>query len=90
LLKAWHKIAYPVIPFFSLAQDVAQDIVFQRLCFRTASQCLAPYLVLATTHLGKAIIIEAEPDFPEEGIPPPTPAWGNMLTDSVTSLVLHW
>jgi peptide/nickel transport system permease protein len=53
-------------------------------------QCLAPYLVLATTHLGVAIIIEAALGFLGVGIPPPTPTWGNMLGDSLTSLIPHW
>jgi peptide/nickel transport system permease protein len=53
-------------------------------------QCVAPYLVLATTHLGVAIIIEAALGFLGVGIPPPTPTWGNMLADSLTSLVPHW
>jgi len=53
-------------------------------------QCLAPYLVLATTHLGVAIVIEAALGFLGVGIPPPTPTWGNMLAESLTSLVPHW
>jgi ABC-type dipeptide/oligopeptide/nickel transport system permease subunit len=53
-------------------------------------QCLAPYLVLATTHLGVAIVIEAALGFLGVGIPPPTPTWGNMLADSLTSLVPNW
>src|SRR6059036_3748122 len=53
-------------------------------------QCMAPYLILATTHLGVAIIIEAALGFLGVGIPPPTPTWGNMLADSLTSLVPHW
>ena len=53
-------------------------------------QCIAPYLVLATTHLGVAIVIEAALGFLGVGIPPPTPTWGNMLADSLTSLVPHW
>jgi peptide/nickel transport system permease protein len=53
-------------------------------------QCTAPYLVLATTHLGVAIIIEAALGFLGVGIPPPTPTWGNMLADSLTSLIPHW
>src|SRR5215813_178559 len=40
-------------------------------------QCVAPYLVLATTHLGVAIVIEAALGFLGVGIPPPTPTWGN-------------
>src|SRR5919106_307201 len=54
-------------------------------------QCLAPYLVLATTHLGVAIIIEAALGFLGVGIPPPTPTWGNMLADSLNAgLVPPW
>jgi ABC-type dipeptide/oligopeptide/nickel transport system permease subunit len=49
-------------------------------------QCVAPYLILATTHLGVAIIIEAALGFLGVGIPPPTPTWGNMLAGSLTSL----
>ena len=53
-------------------------------------QCLAPYLVLATTHLGVAIVIEAALGFLGVGVPPPTPTWGNMLADAITALVPHW
>jgi peptide/nickel transport system permease protein len=58
--------------------------------YHVLPQCLAPYLVLATTHLGVAIVIEAALGFLGVGIPPPTPTWGNMLADSLTSLVPHW
>ena len=53
-------------------------------------QCLAPYLVLATTHLGVAIVIEAALGFLGVGVPPPTPTWGNMLADAITALVPQW
>jgi peptide/nickel transport system permease protein len=54
-------------------------------------QCLAPYLILATTHLGVAIIIEASLGFLGVGIPPPTPTWGNMLADSLNAgLIPPW
>ena len=54
-------------------------------------QCIAPYLILATTHLGVAIIIEASLGFLGVGIPPPTPTWGNMLSDALNSgLVPPW
>src|SRR5918996_2159666 len=46
-------------------------------------QCVAPFLILATAHLGVAIIIEASLGFLGVGIPPPTPTWGNMLADSL-------
>jgi ABC-type dipeptide/oligopeptide/nickel transport system permease subunit len=52
---------------------------------------VAPYLVLATTHLGVAIIIESSLGFLGVGIPPPTPTWGNMLAESLNSgLVPPW
>lgn len=60
------------------------------MTYHVLPQCLAPYLVLATTHLGVAIVIEAALGFLGVGIPPPTPTWGNMLADSLTSLVPHW
>lgn len=54
-------------------------------------QCVAPYLILATTHLGVAIIIEAALGFLGVVIPPPTPTWGNMLSDSLNAgLVPPW
>ena len=53
-------------------------------------QCVAPDLVLATTHLGVAIVIEAALGFLGVGVPPPAPTWGNMLADSITGLVPRW
>ena len=54
-------------------------------------QCIAPYLILATTHLGVAIIIEASLGFLGVGIPAPTPTWGNMLADSLNAgLIPPW
>jgi len=54
-------------------------------------QCIAPYLILATTHLGVAIIIEAALGFLGVGVPPPTPTWGNMLADSLNAgLIPPW
>ena len=54
-------------------------------------QCVAPYLSLATTHLGVAIVIEASLGFLGVGIPPPNPTWGNMLADALNAgLVPPW
>jgi ABC-type dipeptide/oligopeptide/nickel transport system permease subunit len=63
-----------------------------RLMFRhILPQCVAPYLILATAHLGVAIVIEASLGFLGVGIPPPTPTWGNMLSDALNSgLVPPW
>jgi peptide/nickel transport system permease protein len=60
------------------------------MVYHVLPQCLAPYLVLATTHLGVAIVIEAALGFLGVGVPPPTPTWGNMLADSITALVPPW
>ncbi len=64
----------------------------RRLMFRhILPQCVAPYLILATTHLGVAIVIEASLGFLGVGIPPPSPTWGNMLSDALNSgLVPPW
>lgn len=35
-------------------------------------------------------MIEAALGFLGVGIPPPAPTWGNMLADSLTSLVPRW
>jgi peptide/nickel transport system permease protein len=56
--------------------------------FHVAPQCVASFLVLATTHLGVAIIIEAALGY--LGIPPPTPTWGNMLAMQSNTLIPQW
>ena len=63
---------------------------FRIMALHVLPQCVAPYLVLATTHLGVAIVIEAALGFLGVGVPPPTPTWGNMLADAITNLVPSW
>ncbi len=61
------------------------------MLFHILPQCVAPYLILATTHLGVAIIIEASLGFLGVGIPPPAPTWGNMLADALNAgIVPPW
>jgi peptide/nickel transport system permease protein len=78
------------MPFVEAARGLGASNM--RLMFRhVLPQCIAPYLILATTHLGVAIIIEASLGFLGVGIPPPTPTWGNMLSDALNSgLVPPW
>ena len=64
------------------------DVRIMRL--HVAPQCVASFLVLATTHLGVAIIIEAALGFLGAGIPPPTPTWGNMLAQAQEEFVPAW
>lgn len=78
------------MPFVEAARGLGAS--HARLMFRhILPQCIAPYLILATAHLGVAIIIEASLGFLGVGIPPPTPTWGNMLADSLNAgLVPPW
>lgn len=78
------------MPFVEAARGLGASN--RRLMFRhILPQCMAPYLILATAHLGVAIIIEASLGFLGVGIPPPTPTWGNMLADSLNAgLVPPW
>src|SRR5229473_2321649 len=63
---------------------------FRVMALHVLPQCVAPYLVLATTHLGVAIVIEAALGFLGVGVPPPTPTWGNRLADAITGRVPQW
>lgn len=78
------------MPFVEAARGLGASN--RRLMFRhILPQCIAPFLILATAHLGVAIIIEASLGFLGVGIPPPTPTWGNMLADSLNAgLVPPW
>ncbi|HKD57309.1 MAG TPA: ABC transporter permease [Hyphomicrobiaceae bacterium] len=78
------------MPFVEAARGLGASNT--RLMFRhILPQCVAPFLILATTHLGVSIIIEASLGFLGVGIPPPTPTWGNMLADALNSgLVPPW
>ena len=61
------------------------------MALHVAPQCIAPYLVLATAHLGVVIIIEASLGFLGIGIGEPTPTWGNMLGGAVSNVLIpHW
>lgn len=61
------------------------------MALHIAPQCVAPFLVLASAHLGVAIIIESSLGFLGVGIPPPTATWGNMLGGAVANVLIpHW
>jgi len=66
----------------------ASEIRIMRL--HIAPQCVASFLVLATTHLGVAIIIEAALGYLGVGVPSPTPTWGNMLAMQSNTLIPAW
>ena len=66
------------LPYVDAARAIGAShlrIILQHI----TPQCVASYLVLITTQLGVAIVIEASLGFLGVGIPPPTPTWGNMM-----------
>lgn len=50
---------------------------------------VAPIVVNTTLAVGVAIIIESVLSFLGFGIQPPTPSWGNMLTDAKNTMVVY-
>ena len=41
--------------------------------------CVAPFLVISTSALGAAVVLEASLSFLGLGVPAPAPSWGGML-----------
>ena len=78
------------LPYVDAARAIGAShhrIILQHI----APQCVAAYLVLITTQLGVAIVIEASLGFLGIGIPPPTPTWGNMMGGAVANVLIpHW
>ena len=48
--------------------------------------CLGPIIVNATLVVAEAILVESTLSFLGFGIQPPTPSWGNLLSDSIGTL----
>lgn len=77
------------IPYVEAARSLGSSswrIIFRHI----APQCIGIYLILITTSLGIAIVLEATLGFLGAGIPPPTPTWGNMLGDAASMLIPKW
>ncbi len=49
---------------------------------------MAPYLILFTSFLGSAVLLEASLSFLGLGVPPPDPSWGRFLSSSATGYAL--
>lgn len=60
------------------------------MAFHVAPQTFAPFLVLFTTNIGIAILIEAALGFIGLGIAPPTATWGSMLGEAASNLEPFW
>jgi peptide/nickel transport system permease protein len=62
----------------------------RRIIFRhILPNAIAPVIVAATFGMANAIILEAGLSFLGLGVQPPTPSWGNMLTDAQSLTVLE-
>lgn len=77
------------IPYVEAARSLGASS-WRIILRHMAPQCLGVYLVLVTTSLGIAIVLEATLGFLGAGIPPPTPTWGNMLGDAASMLIPQW
>ncbi|RUM89663.1 MAG: peptide ABC transporter permease, partial [Thermodesulfatator sp.] len=51
---------------------------------------IAPIIVSATLGVGGAILTESALSFLGIGVQPPTPSWGNMLTEGKDNLEIAW
>ena len=52
--------------------------------------CLGPIIVNATLVVAEAILVESTLSFLGFGIQPPTPSWGNLLSDSIATVDDWW
>ena len=71
-------------PYVEAAKSIgASDI---RIMLRhIVPNSMAPFLIIATSGLGGAILIESSLAFLGFGVPPPHPSWGSMLSGGVLS-----
>ena len=71
-------LALKELPYVDAARAVGASNL-RIMARHIVPQCMPAFLVLATAHLGTAIVIEAGLGFLGIGITPPTASWGNML-----------
>ena len=56
-----------------------------------ARNCIAPIMVFATVQVADAIVFEASLSFINAGVQPPSPSWGNILSDGKQLLLAgYW
>lgn len=72
-------------PYMESARAVGATnwrIIFRHLI----PNCMAGYIVLVTTNVSYAIVVEASLSFIGAGAPPDEPSWGGMLTAGIQAL----
>jgi len=75
---------------FVLASRIAGASDLQIVFGEILPNAIAPILVSATLGVGGAILTESALSFLGIGVQPPTPSWGNMLTEGKDNLEIAW
>ncbi len=75
---------------FVLAAKISGASDFDILFSEILPNAIAPILVSATLGIGGAILTESALSFLGIGVQPPTPSWGNMLTEGKNNLEIAW
>ncbi|HEY3880433.1 MAG TPA: ABC transporter permease [Trebonia sp.] len=63
---------------------------FRIMFFDILPNLLAPVLVVGTLYIPNAVVFESTLSFLGLGIQPPTPSWGNMLSDASNFYQVAW
>jgi peptide/nickel transport system permease protein len=58
--------------------------------FHLIPNALTPVIVAATLSIGNIILVEAALSFLGLGVQPPTPSWGNIISEGRDNLLNHW
>ncbi len=75
---------------FVLAARISGASDLQIVFSEILPNAIAPILVSATLGVGGAILTESALSFLGIGVQPPTPSWGNMLTEGKDNLEIAW
>jgi peptide/nickel transport system permease protein len=75
---------------FVLAARAAGAGDFRIIFMHILPNALAPVLVYATLGIASAILIESSLSFLGIGVQPPTPSWGNILTEGKDNIEIAW
>lgn len=75
---------------YVLAARAAGAAGWQIILRHLLPNLLAPVLVLATLSVGRIILLESGLSFLGIGIQPPTPSWGNMISEGRDYLSTAW
>lgn len=70
---------------------ILQGLSHKRIMFKhILPNVLSPVFVTATLSIAGAILLESSLSFLGLGVQPPTPSWGNILTDGQQNIINAW